>query len=49
MKAAILGAGLFAGTITGAFVGFLVQWEVTDFLIRHSPYRNYSNGHLFHR
>ena len=45
----ILGTGLLAGAVTGAVVGFLVQWEVTDWLIRHSRYRSYANGHLFHR
>jgi protein subunit release factor B len=46
---AILGAGALAGMAVGAAAGFLVQWEVTDWLIRHSPYRNHANGHVWTR
>lgn len=49
MKAAILGTGLLAGAAVGGVTAFLVQWEVTDWLIRHSRYRNWSNGHLWSR
>lgn len=44
---AILLTGGVAGTTIGAVVGFVVQWEVTEWLIRHSSYRNHSNGHVW--
>lgn len=49
MKTAILGTGLLAGAAVGSVAAFLVQWEVTDWLIRHSRYREYANGHLWTR
>lgn len=47
MIPAILAAGAAVGMCAGAAVGFLVQWEVTDWLIRHSRYRHHANGHLW--
>lgn len=49
MKALILGAGLVAGAAVGGVTAFLVQWEVTDWLIRHSRYRGYTVGHVWSR
>ena len=47
MIGAILGAAALVGAIAGSVVAFIVHWEVADFLIRHSSYRNHSIGHLW--
>lgn len=44
--ALILGTAAVTGAAAGFTVTLLVTWEVAEFILRHSRYRNYSIGHL---